>query len=433
MNYFATIVKLENLRAHPNPDVNRLKVADALGFQVIVGIDADTSGLWVLFPSDGRLSHEMLLHNNLYRKHPETGVEMGGYFEENGRVKGIRLRGAKSEAFVTPITSLSWTGYDLNKLEVGFEFDELNGKKVCQKYYTPATLRAMKQNQGSNKTLKAKDFAPDFYEHFKTEKVRHNLYDIVGKKTYVISEKNHGTSGRTGRVLWKKRTFWQNILAKFGLYRDKYRLITGTRKVVYDPDKMNLPDTGYYSGSMYRNYIHNMFDELGLNDGEIVYYEIVGWTDTGAPIMGEHNLSKLAASGVPKSEYKQYPDPMVFSYGCEYGEYDIYVYRITQDGKDLMYEDMVSRCAELGLKVVPHLATVTLQGWESPQEVMKLCDDLTLGASVLDTRHFKEGICLRRDKGDGQIVVYKYKGELFCILEGIQKNDPNYVDAEEVG
>lgn len=421
------------MRPHPNPDVNRLLVADALGFQVIVGIGADDTGLWVLFPSDGRLSHEMLLNNNLYRKHPETGVEMGGYFEENGRVKGIRLKGAKSEAFVTPISSLSWTGYDLNKLTVGFEFDELNGKKVCQKYYTPATLRAMKQTQGSSKTLKAKDYAPDFYEHFKTEKVRHNLYDIVGKNTFVFTEKLHGTSGRTGRVLWKKRNLWQKIFGQLGLYKDKYRLITGTRRVVYDPDQMNLPDTGYYSGSQYRNEIHRHFDTLGLKDGEIVYYEIVGWTDTGAPIMGEHNLSKLSASGVPKSEYKEYNDPMIFSYGCEYGEYEVYVYRITQDGKDLSWEEVVSRCGELGLKTVPVLGTITLQGWESPREIMQMCDYMTLGESVLDTRHFKEGICLRQDKGNGQISVYKYKGELFCILEGIQKNDPNYVDTEEVG
>lgn len=227
---------------------------------------------------------------------------------------------------------------------------------------------------------------------------RKDRYDLTVNSTHNFFANGvliHNTSGRTGRVLWKKRNLWQKILGVLGLYKDSYRLITGTRRVVYDPDKMNVPDNGYYAGSMYRNKIHDWFSTMPLKDGEIVYYEIVGWTDTGAAIMGEHGLSALGKSGVSKSEYKNYPEPFVFSYGCKKGEYKVYVYRITQDGKDLSWSDMKLRCEELNIEPVPELGEIVV-GNDTEQDIMLKCESFTTGTSVLDVHHFREGICLLR-------------------------------------
>lgn len=435
MSYTATIIKLTNIRKHPNAD--RLQIAEGLGFSVIVDLDAREDMLWALFPSDGCLSREMCLNNNLYRKHPETGMEMSGYFEENGRVKSLRLRGAKSDAFVTPVSNLLWTGVKESELVEGYEFTELNGKKICEKYYTPATKRAMAQNQGGKKTLKVKDYCPDFAEHFSTTKLRHTVYNLVGRQsTLIITEKLHGTSGRTGYVRWTKKNLWQKVLSKIGLYKDGYKVVTGTRKVVLDPDKMGF-ENGFYAGTTFRKKIHDWIASVNLEKGEVIYYEIVGYTDNLTPIMGEHSLKGLKDAGVPKSEYLQYKNSLVYSYGCErdYTEpFKVYVYRIVKNGKDLSWSELKQRCGELNMEHVPELDKITLTGNESAREIMELAESYTVGDSVLDNRHFKEGVCIRIDtsREDGIPEIYKYKGDLFCILEGIQKNDPSYIDMEEI-
>ena len=76
-DYNAVVCALTNLRPHPNAD--RLLIAMAAGYQVIVGLEAKEGDIGILFPEGGRLSHEMLMANNLYRKNPATGQPMGGY------------------------------------------------------------------------------------------------------------------------------------------------------------------------------------------------------------------------------------------------------------------------------------------------------------------------------------------------------------------
>ena len=88
-NYNGIVCRLTGMRPHNNAD--KLQVANALGYQVIVGSDAHDGDVGIVFPEGGKLSHEMLLANCLYRKHPETGEVMGGYFETSGRIKTCLL------------------------------------------------------------------------------------------------------------------------------------------------------------------------------------------------------------------------------------------------------------------------------------------------------------------------------------------------------
>lgn len=433
-SYYATICRLTEVRVHPN--AHSMLLADALGFQVIVGLDAKEGDMVVMFPSDGRLSREMLLANNLYRKDPDTGIEMGGYFEENGRVKAIRLRKASSEAFVTSVNSLDWAIAPID-LEEGDTFTHLNGKLVCEKYYTPATIKAMKNRElNGKKKKKPQDYAPEFTRHFSTTKLRHDIYSLVGTSLeMVVTEKLHGTSGRTGLVKWTDKKWYQRLLSWVNLYEDKYRYISGTRKVVYSPDAIQGEETGFYEGSTFRKKIHNFIKSRGvMKEGEILYYEIVGYTDTGSAIMGSHSLKDLKDSGVPKKEYAKYGNTVTYSYGTKLDRawpFEVYVYRIVQDGVDLPWEEVEIRANQIGLFTVPELGTIKLNGSETASEIMHLAEAFTLGDSVLDERHFKEGVCLRIDS-ESDLKVYKYKGELFCILEGIRKNSDSYVDLEEI-
>jgi hypothetical protein len=427
MAYQATVCYLNSLKPHPNAD--RLVLANALGYNYIGGLDTRDDVLGVVFPSDGKLSHDMLMANGLYRKDPSTGVPMGGYFEPKGRVKTIKLRGQRSECFWIPLDALGWTGYDIETLQPGDTFDTLNDHKICSKYFTPATKRMMKG--GQTKAAKP-NYAPTFARHSDTPKVREVVTFFTPGTQFTVTEKLHGTSGRTGRVLWTKKTKWQNILSKIGLYKDSYRYVTGTRKVIIDPDKMG-EDKGFYKGTFFRTEIHRSLEEKGLKKGEIIYYEIVGYTDSGSLIMGEHPLDKseLKNSGIPQSELDQYSVGMRYTYGCAYGEYDMYVYRITQDGKDLTHEQVQNRCEELGLKTVPFLGEIVIEEGDTVDTILEKCEVFTRGSSTLDPTHIKEGIVLRQE-GDSHVRFLKYKGFLFCTLEGIRKNSDTYIDLEEV-
>lgn len=437
--YTATICKLNNLKKHPNAD--KLLMGYALGHNVIVGLDITEDTLGIVFPSDGKLSPDMLMNNNLYRKNPLTGELMGGFFEQNGRVKTVRLRGAASEAFWTPLSALSWAGdivsleKEYNKLQAKGELlqlDTFNGHLICEKYYTPKTISMMSGGK-VNKATKA-NYAPDFAKHGETPKLRDIVNFIQGAEhDFIVTEKLHGTSGRTGLVRWTKRSWLQNILYKIGLYKDKYRYVTGTRNVTLNPDEMNKPETGFYAGSDFRAKIHNSIMETGLRQGEILYYEIVGYSGENSLIMGEHPLDKnaLKESGVPEKELSKYGDTMRYTYGTEQGKYDVYVYRITQDGVDLFWNDLVVRCAELDLKTVPFMDILHIKETDTVEDIMLKVEPYTQGQDVLDARHIREGVVLREEFETG-IKAYKYKGFIFCLLEGICKNTDEYIDLEEV-
>ena len=49
--------------------------------------------------------------------------------------------------------------------------------------------------------------------------------------------------------------------------------------------------------------------------------------------------------------------------------------------------------------------------------------------SLLDSSHIEEGVCLRIEHD--KMEIFKQKSFSFCVLEGIIKEDQNYIDTEE--
>ena len=90
MNNAAIIVKIDNIEKHPNAD--KLQIVKLLGTQVITGLEAKQNDLMIYFDSNLKLSKEFLSENNLYRiselNKDKTQI---GYFDENGRVKAIKV------------------------------------------------------------------------------------------------------------------------------------------------------------------------------------------------------------------------------------------------------------------------------------------------------------------------------------------------------
>lgn len=410
MSYEALVCKVVT-RPHPNAD--KLQLGIVGGHQVIVGKDVQDGDLGIFFPCDGQLSHDFCMQNKLYRKHPNTGEPMGGLFEENRRVRTVRLRGCESEGFWIPVNSIEYTG---KKVKEGNTFSKLGDHEICEKYYSAKTREYIRSTQAKGKKPNVKDRVriPDFKKHFDTQQLRHHISGIPVGSLCILTEKCHGTSQRSGNLRhFKKLSLWKRMWYRLtGKPTYDWKHVMGTRNVTRPEN-----DKGYRA---------DFHKKLSLRKGETLYYEVVGFEDSGKSIMPSHSVED-------KELKKKYGTKMVYRYGCVENECKVFVYRITMTNEDGVAIEMPwyaikARCKELGLETVPELAQVF---FSSPEDLLAVIKPLSDGPSTLDPSHIREGVCVKVEH-ELMEKTFKYKGFTFCDLEGIAKNDDSYVDPEEV-
>lgn len=409
--YQAIVAKIK-VRPHPNAD--RLQCGNVLGYNVICGMDITDDQLGVLFLPDGQLSEKFVKDNRLDKA-------QGGYLEDNRRVKSLRLRGEKSEGLWLPITCLATFGAPL--LLEGQMFTEINGEEVCRKYETPRT----RVSRGGN-LQKAKPENMFFKKHFDTPQWRFFKDNLPDNAYVTITEKLHGTSGRYGKVLTSPaKTLWQRILSyAFGVEpKATYEYQLGTRNIVLDADRL-AAGTSYYRNEDFR---FDSVKAIELYNGEVLYYELVGYHATG-PIMPEQPVKD-------KELVKKYGPSMAYRYGQMEGSCGLYVYRITRTSPDgvvteLSWNQVKQRCNELSIKHVPELDSHLIHPFVAqPKEFLeKLVEQHTEGQSILDHSHIREGVVIRVESASGT-SWYKNKSFDFGVLEGYIKDSDAYVDMEE--
>jgi hypothetical protein len=269
-----------------------------------------------------------------------------------------------------------------------------------------------------------------------------------------ITLKMHGTSQRTAHLpvlKGYKRNLLDRILRREGTPVYDWGYVSGTRRTILDDY-----DGGFYGSNAFREQ-HSKTFEGKLWKGETVYYEVVGYTETGAPIM--------ATGDTPKEYVKQYGKKMEFSYGCSpIGEgepecywdeektepamvpiipiSDIYVYRMTmtnEDGNVVEYtpDFMRYRCEQMGVKTVPVFDHFILHDYDleiddrTPGEIVKdVAEKYYNGPDPIGKTHTREGVVVRiinRPK----FAAYKHKNWLFKCVEGIVKDTAEAPDMEE--
>lgn len=447
INHCGYIVKVKELRAHPNAD--KLYIATFFGNDTCVSIDTQVGDIGVYFPCDLQLSLEFCIANHLCRKLPD-GTADTGYMEVDKRnITAIRLRGERSDGLYLPISCFNYC-YDDDAsayLKVGDIINEVNGHPICNKYIP----RTRKQNNtnGSNvsKTRKHKDpIAPLFKEHIDTAQLAYNLNAFKPGDLIEITRKLHGTSARIGYLpILKgyKRTLWDKITRKDGKPIYQYDYIDGTRRTL-----LVSYDGGFYGSNEFRKHFHEAIKGK-LHEGESVYAEIVGFTDDGVPIMGSVSNKKTN----DKAFIKQYGDMTTFSYGCDptgvtAPKNDFYVYRMTlttHDGYTVEYSPEYTRyrCEQMGVKFVPvewhgyipeHPASETDDTITAGEWIMNKAEQYYDGPEPIDPRHVREGVVVRLiDKPS--FTAYKHKNFSFRLISGIIVNNSNPVDetvAEEL-
>ena len=417
--YCGYVTRLKNVRKHPNAD--RLVLADVFDSTVVVGANSQDGDIVIYFPCDGQLSAEYCEYNNLLRKKDENGNNIGGFLDPDKRnIKAIKLRGERSDGLVMPLNSLDYISKDLkNMLVVGDQITVLDGKEVCRKYIPRGRRRNTNRAQTKKEKRKVNEF-PLFEEHRDTEQLDYNIAAFKPGDLVTLTLKMHGTSGRTAFLPSAGKNKIEHFI--FKLF-PRYRYVTGTRRVVLE----EFGEGGFYGDNAFRAKYHQLL-EGKLKKGETVYYEIVGYINETTPIMGTAKNSKMN----DKEFTKKYGDTTTFSYGCQPGQNEMYVYRMTYtslDGNVIEYPwSLVKRrCEEMGLNCVMDLDRFIYTTEEDLYERVNKWLDID---DPIGKTHINEGVVARLE--DKPIfTAFKKKSFAFKVLEGLIKESADAPDMEE--
>ena len=352
-NYLSKIVKIDNFRKHNDPNVERLKCCTIDGYNIITGIDSEP-GLYVYFPALSQINSDFLSYANLY-KHKELNKDpkQSGMFENNGRVKAIKLRGELSEGFILPFNILenyiiSVTNKELRDVEENTEFDtiEHEGKEfwISKKYlpkYTQSQGNSTKSKQ-SKKIPKGIDKVIDtqFRFHYSTTIIKKCPFVLTPESLIQLSYKMHGTSGISAYVLCRQELNWKQKIAKWltGEEFNKYDYLYSSRTVIKNKFYNKNVSDGFYGIDVWAE--ADKIVKPCLTKGQTVYYEILGFLPNGGYIQKGYDYGC-----VPPKEGETYTSEKHFK---------VRIYRITEtnvDGKVLEYttHQVQQWCEKVGL------------------------------------------------------------------------------------
>lgn len=328
VNYLAKIVKIDNFHKHSDPEVTKLKCCCIDGFNIITGIDSEP-GLYVYFPTACCINPKFLSYANLYR-HGELNVDQTktGMFDDNGRVKAIRLRGELSEGFIIPIVVLeNWVMSTVNvelKVEEGTEFDSIehDGKTFwVNKKYIPKNTRTSgapgSGNSGKGKQPKGLDkiIENQFRFHYDTVLIKKCPHVLHPSDLISITSKVHGTSGISAYVLCKQELNWKQKIARWltGEEFDKYDYLYSSRSVIKNQYYNRNVQSGFYGVDVWR-YADDVVRPC-LSKGMTAYYEIIGFLPNGGYIQKNYDYGYIPPVG-----------DEAYTYGKHFG---VQIYRVT--------------------------------------------------------------------------------------------------------
>lgn len=402
---------------------------------IVVGSTTVEGELVVYF--DSNLAIEQGVIDVLDRLDPTYGSEnfrgMGGYLAKGNRVRCIKLKGTISNGLAVNVDRFSWIfpGVSSTLLVDGYSFTSLEGVEICHKYVSPIQKAATQPTGKKGKKEKPGTTIIEghFPEHIDTDQLIRNIHRINPNDVIQISEKWHGTSSRTGNVLTtRKLSFIEKLLTKFGveINATEYNYVYGSRRVTKKIDgKENVRDKNhFYSSDLWTKVGEEQFKGK-LAKGEIVYYEIVGYTPDGSPIQ------KIGKN--------------VYNYGAEPKQYKIYVYRVTltnEDGYTTEYSTQAvkDRCREWNVPSVkelyygraddfPAMLSCAVDWHNQFLKALQISYLEKYRIDCVNPKTWDEGIVIRRECGG--IDAFKLKSLNFLNSESDSANEDKVVDMEE--
>lgn len=181
-------------------------------------------------------------------------------FDDNGRVKAIKLRGELSEGFILPVTILenyiiSVTNKELENVKEGIEFDAvsegekefwISKKYVAKRAYTSSSSEGRitkKIPRGIDKIIDTQ-----FRFHYDTTLIKKCPNVINSESRIQLSYKIHGTSGISAYVLCRQPLNWKQKIAKWltGEEFNRYDYIYASRTVIKNKYYNRNVGSGFY-------------------------------------------------------------------------------------------------------------------------------------------------------------------------------------------
>lgn len=319
-NYLAKVVKLKNLRKHENAD--RLQCVDVDFQNVVTGLTAKEGDFYVYFPVECSINSEFLAETNSFRK-PELNVDKNvkGFFDVNGRVKAVKLRGERSMGYIVPFEVVSkWAKVTIDPTDKdGVEFDTINGKLICEKYISVSKVTQSAGAKGK-KPVALRMIDGQVRLHVDTDNLRRNAFKIKPDDFITISYKLHGTSWWVGNLLVKKKlSVFDKVLkwAGVGIIDTEYDVLYGSRRVVKNSKFSSKEPLHYYGYDLWEDIASRV--SHCIPKGYTLYGECVGYDKTG--------------------NYIQKP----FDYGNTKGKFSLVVYRITYTNVEGFVVELSSR------------------------------------------------------------------------------------------
>ena len=350
-NYATRIVEVTNVSNHPNAD--KLKLLHVDGNTIITGVDTKVGDYVVYFPLESSLSSSYLSYSNSYEdKSLNANTEAKGFFNKQGRVRAVKLRGAPSMGYCVPVKGFfEWISKEVGETiefshsHVDVEFDQISHNKknyfVSKKHVNMVEkARDKREKQMLSSKYKAQQQSKlvedQFRLHCDTVPLAKNIHLVNPDDLISITAKLHGTSGCFSRVLVRKQLKWyEKLLIKCGinLVTTMYDNLYSSRKVIKNRHYNDKDITdGYYGTDIWG--VVNEEVKNSLPDGMTLYGEIVGFTTDGKAIQKGYD------------------------YGCKPSEHKFFVYRITNTntaGKVIEFStpQIIEWCKNKGLNYVP--------------------------------------------------------------------------------
>ena len=521
MSYVPIVASLEDVQ--PIPGADRVVSATARGYRLVVGADREPGDLGVVFPADGVLDTSFALAAGLLRQHPSTGEKLGGMLELPPRIRCLTIRGVRTDALWVPMDkflaaldgmwqgckpeggAFSWDGTpspprfrdgdEIGPLAFASGPSSTIRNVVIARKYLPL-VRAQRSGGGKGAPPLARqdlDAARASLEahlpaHYDTPSAHRAAYRLpLGARVWA-TEKLHGESGGVAlAVITAKLPRWKRVVNRvasvFGRrpYVDDLVALSRTRRVLHVPGGASVAAPPCAR--------RNVRDWLAprLRPGEAAYFELVGYHATGSviqkqrPKRGTPDGDKLAAAWGDEVRYSYgcAPDGVPVTPGQPYPQVSatgrppqqrVFVYRMTRDGREVPFEEMRRRVAEIGCEPPPLLGSWdhlvagadedgTVDSELPPdvyvRELQKAAARRTLRKareliepdlyahqpivypggypSLFDSHHPMEGVVLRTDEGAHVGTPHrtcKLHAHAYLVLQGHGK-DRGEVDAEE--
>jgi hypothetical protein len=374
--------------------LNTLAVGKFGMLQFLLGKDFTVEDEVVLIGYDMQVPAFWGVPLGLYRKDPHTGEKLKGYLEDNGRVRSITMRGQTSDGIVLRKKILA----DFFKISEDFRIVQneeenydiwVGDEKVVREFVLKYKSKAVREWQAKvanpPKIKHISDLSRRLPEHYKTNHFKASFSGFSPEKVYYITEKLHGTSGRTAHIRIDRTVPLNRFERAINYFADLFSIgQLFSEKRLHVSEYVSGTRRTFSVGAAFRQAIHKKIEAANIPVGDAIYYEIVGFN-------GQAAIQKSKST--------------IFRYGCALEEAKFYVYRVTRNGQDLSFASVISYCEFYKLPYVPVLRA---SAYRTQEELRADVEALAEQPTVLDT-HISEGVCVIEDEPNARHQKHKSK------------------------